>query len=110
MKKLYFLLPIFLLAACQKDFLDRVPRDSVSADVFFKTEEDLQLYTNSLLSIPSAWGLYLADQGTDNTATTGAVEIKNIMTGSPSSQNLTSGWDWERLRSINFFLDNYERA
>ena len=101
---------LVLVSGCQKDFLDRVPQDSISTEVFFKTEEDLQLYTNGLLSIPSAWGLYLADQGSDNAATTGAVEIKTIMTGNPTSQNLTSGWDWGRLRSINFFLDNYERA
>ncbi len=32
------------------------------------------------------------------------------MTGNPSSQNITSGWSWSRLRDINYFLDNYEKA
>ncbi|MCB0602309.1 MAG: hypothetical protein KDC28_13820, partial [Saprospiraceae bacterium] len=85
-KGLYISITILLIlvSACQKDFLDRVPQDSISTEVFFKTEEDLKLYTNGLLSIPNAWGLYLADQGSDNAATTGAVEIKTIMTGNPT--------------------------
>jgi hypothetical protein len=32
------------------------------------------------------------------------------MTGSPSSQTVTGGWDWSRLRNINYFLDNYNKA
>lgn len=104
------LLLFFLVCACSDDLLDRTPRNSISQENFFRTEADLELYTNGLLSMPSGYGIYLSDQSSDNAATTGAVEIKTIMTGSPSSQNLTGGWDWERLRDINFFLVNYERA
>src|SRR5690606_25163115 len=43
-------------------------------------------------------------------ATTGAVEIKAMMTGTPSSQTITGGWNWERLRDINYFLENYGKA
>ncbi|MFT3749877.1 MAG: RagB/SusD family nutrient uptake outer membrane protein [Agriterribacter sp.] len=100
---------ILLLASCKKDFMDRYPQTSVPPDLFFKSEEDLSLYINGLLTIPGR-GSYLSDQDTDDKATTGAVEIKSIMTGNPSSQNITSGWSWSRLRNINYFLDNYNKA
>ncbi|WP_257670658.1 RagB/SusD family nutrient uptake outer membrane protein [Parapedobacter tibetensis] len=112
MKKYKILILIGIAAtalSCQKDFLDRYPQTSITPDVFFNTEEDLALYINGMLSM-SNHGMYLTDQSTDNLATTAAVEMKNIMTGSPSSQTITGGWDWGRLRTINYFLENYRRA
>jgi hypothetical protein len=108
MRYLFFLPVLFL--ACSDELLDRTPRNSVSPETFFRTESDLELYTNGLLDIPSGYDIYLSDQSSDNAATTGAVEIKTIMTGNANSQNLTGGWDWERLREINYFLANYGRA
>ena len=32
------------------------------------------------------------------------------MYGSPSAENISGGWSWNRLRSINFFLSNYDKA
>ena len=98
-----------ILVSCKKDFLNRYPQTSISPQLFFKSEQDLSLYVNGLLSLPGK-GNYLADQSTDNLATTGSIEIKNIMTGTPSSKTITSGWDWGRLRDINYFLDNYGKA
>lgn len=100
---------VFLFQACEKAFLDRYPQTDFSPDVFFNTEEDLALYVNGLLSMPDRW-TYLSDQSSDNAATTGAVEIKAIMTGTPSSQTITGGWSWGRLRDINYFLENYGKA
>jgi len=112
MKRYHLLVLTGLLTtavSCKKDFLDRFPQTSVTPEVFFNTEEDLALYINGLLSM-SGHGMYLTDQSTDNLATTAAVEVKNIMTGSPSSQTITGGWDWGRIRTINYFLENYQRA
>lgn len=100
---------VILVSSCKKNFMDRFPQTSIPPNLFFKSEEDLSLYVNGLLSIPGR-GNYTSDQNTDDKATTGAVEIKSIMTGNPSSQNITSGWSWGRLRNINYFLDNYSRA
>lgn len=108
MKKItYYILAGMLIvsSACKKDFLDRYSQTTISPELFFKSEEDLSLYVNGLLSLPGT-GSYLGDQNSDNSATTGNMEIKNIMTGTPSSQSITSGWDWGRLRDINYFLDN----
>ncbi len=112
MKRYQILLMAALMVSavsCQKDFLDRYPQTSITPEVFFNTEEDLALYINGLLSMSDRY-IYRNDQSSDNAATTGAVEVKNIMTGNPSSQNVTGGWTWGRLRTINYFLENYDRA
>ncbi|REG92042.1 RagB/SusD family nutrient uptake outer membrane protein [Algoriphagus antarcticus] len=110
MKKYIVLLSAVLaITSCNDDFLDRYPQTAVAPEEFFKSEEDLELYVNGLLTMPGT-GSYQADQSSDNMATTGAIEIKNIMTGSPSSQTLTGGWNWGTLRNINYFLDNFEKA
>lgn len=110
MKKHILLLSLLIGAsACNDDFLDKYSQTRISPEVFFNNEQDLSLYINGLLSMPGA-GSYLNDQATDNATTTGAVEMKVIMTGSPSSQTITGGWDWSRLRNINYFLDNYQKA
>ncbi|RYZ16979.1 MAG: RagB/SusD family nutrient uptake outer membrane protein, partial [Sphingobacteriales bacterium] len=112
MSKYKFILAVLLLAglaSCKKDFMDRFPQTSIPPDLFFNTEEDLSLYINGLLTMPGR-GQYLGDQDTDDKATTGAVEVKSLISGSPSSQTITSGWSWSRLRNINYFLQNYSKA
>ncbi len=100
---------MMVFTSCNDDFLDRYPQTSVAPEEFFKSEEDLALYINGLLTM-SGPGSYQADQSSDNMATTGAIEIKNMLTGTPSSQTLTGGWNWDALRNINYFLDNYQKA
>jgi starch-binding outer membrane protein, SusD/RagB family len=99
-----------LLTACQDGFLNRFPNNAISEEQFFNSEEDLALYINGLISMRSAGDTYVGDEATDNAATTGAREVKTIMAGNASSQNITTGWDWSRLRDVNFFLANYQRA
>jgi hypothetical protein len=106
----YIIIGVMVISAsCKKDFLDRYPQDAISPELFFKTEEDLALYVNGFLNLATT-GEYLEDQNSDNAATTAAVEIKNIMIGSPSSQTITDGWTWNKLRDVNYFLDNYNKA
>jgi hypothetical protein len=112
MKKItsYIIIGMLIIgASCKKGFLDRYPQDEIAPDLFFKSESDLALYVNGLLSLAGA-GEYLEDQGSDNAATTGVIEIKSMMVGTPSSQTITGNWDWGRLRNINYFLDNYNKA
>ncbi|MBB2148910.1 RagB/SusD family nutrient uptake outer membrane protein [Pedobacter gandavensis] len=110
-KNIYILFALLTigLGACKKGELDRFPQNAISPNLFFNTEEDLALYVNGLLSMPDR-GTYLNDQSSDNVSTTAAVEVKNIMRGNASAQNITSGWDWSRLRNINYFLENYNKA
>lgn len=110
-KNIYVLLATIavLIAACKKGSLDRFPQTEISPSLFFNTEEDLALYVNGLLLMPNR-DSYLNDQSSDNVATTAAVEVKNIMAGNANAQNITGGWSWTRLRDINYFLENYNKA
>lgn len=118
MKNYKYIVALFALtvglSACEN--LDRFPQTEISPELFFNTEGDLSLYINGLTQLPNGGSYfatrdsYLNDQNTDNAATTGAVEMKTIMTGTPTSQNITGGWDWSRLRNVNYFLENYQKA
>jgi hypothetical protein len=105
---------LFVLTSCKKNFLDRYPQTAIPPELFFNSEQDLALYVNGLLTLPSRYDAYIAaDQNTDDKATTGFQEINAMMTTTPSSQTITTGWsqaDWKRLRDINYFLQNYNKA
>ncbi len=97
------------LAGCNDDFLERFPQTQIGTENFFNTEEDLSIYANNFYDFPG-FGEYNADAVTDNAATTGNTELKTMMVGNPSSESVTGGWDWAKLRSINLFLENYRKA
>ncbi|MEP7371895.1 MAG: RagB/SusD family nutrient uptake outer membrane protein [Chitinophagaceae bacterium] len=108
-----FLALLFPLASCKKNFLDRFPQTSIPPDLFFNSEQDLALYINGLLSLPGRDDSYYGDQNTDDKATTGYQEINSMMTTSPTAETIITGWsygDWKRLRDINYFLENYDKA
>lgn len=112
MKNYKSFIALFLVlsfTACNDDFLEVVPETSIGVENFFNTEEDLKIYINSLYSFPGV-GTYNADRATDNAATTGNTELKTMMVGSPNSTTITSGWHWGTLRSINLFLENFDKA
>lgn len=112
MKKYKVLLAIAMLAvlqSCNDDFLERYPETDISKENFFNSKEDLETYVYSLYDFPS-FEIYVADNSTDNAATTGVTEIKNMMIGSPTASNITGGWNWGHLRDINFFLENFSKA
>ncbi|MBJ6369173.1 RagB/SusD family nutrient uptake outer membrane protein [Snuella sedimenti] len=111
MKNIYGLILIVTLAfvGCSDDFLETPPQTQIVKENYFTSEEHLQLYLNGLHSL-SGYGLFLSDQGTDDMATTGAVEIKNMMVGTPTAENIGGGWSWSYLRNINFFLENFDKA
>jgi len=115
-KNMYILIAsVLFIAACKKGDLDRFPQTTISPELFFNTEADLVLYVNGLLSLPDR-NTYLSDQSSDNASTTGSVEVKNVMAGNTSAQNITTGWssavggEWYRLRNINYFLEKYSKA
>jgi len=111
MKKYIILLIAGMLASqsCNDDFLERFPETEISKENFFNSAEDLETYIYSLYDFPG-FGIYVADNSTDNAATTGSTEVKNMMIGSPSPSTITGGWDWEQLRRVNYFLENFGKA
>jgi hypothetical protein len=111
MKKYIILLTAAVLGtqSCNDDFLERFPETEISRENFFNSAEDLETYLYSLYDFPG-FNIYIADNSTDNAATTGSTEVKNMMLGTPSPSTITEGWDWRQLRRINYFLENFSKA
>lgn len=111
MKKYIILFVITLLAcqSCNDDFLERYPETSIAKENFFNSEEDLATYAYSLYDFPG-FSIYVGDLSTDNAATTGVTEIKNMMIGTPTAATVTDGWNWAPLRNINYYLENLRKA
>lgn len=112
-KELYSLATILACLAatsCNDSFMDRQPQTEIGVDSYFNTEQDLKMYCYNLYDFPN-FNNYTADAGTDNQATTDVVEVKNIMISTnPNSTTVSAGWEWDKLRTINLFLENCERA
>lgn len=118
-----------LLLGCKKDFLDRYPLDNIVDQNFWKTENDLKLYANSLYptyivgfgtdfadGTVQPWGvnvntLVYGDVITDNAAplTYSKVGTDEYITHLSAASG-SGGWNFASIRQLNFFLDNYKRA
>ncbi|GAB4016487.1 RagB/SusD family nutrient uptake outer membrane protein [Spirosoma migulaei] len=100
MKKILSLLAVAIgLAACD---LNLVPQDAISPETFFKTENDLLLYTNSFYNaLPSAEDVYNED--VDNVVKN---SLRDELQGTRVVPTSGGGWSWTPLRNINYFLAN----
>jgi len=108
MKYIYFIALVLLLVACNDDFLERYPQTEISDKNFFNNVTDLQTYSYQFYDYLGAsyW-----DRPSDNT-TIEKGSIRSLMLGNITADN-AGGWgksSWSRLRSINYFLGNYEKA
>ena len=99
---------VLVLNACNKDFLDRRPLDQVGSADYFKSPKDLetylnQFYNNTSFTIIPAFGL---DYNSDNAVTT---NFSDRLSGTRTLDN-APGISFSRVRSINYFFDNYKRV
>lgn len=112
MKKLIAFIAIISITlfytGCSDNFLDVTPKTEIGQENFFNTADDLDMYLNSLIDWPGM-GSFVIGQSDDAT-TSGNSEWMTILRSDVTSRQITGGWDWERLRDINFFLENFERA
>ena len=107
MKK-YILITLILattLVSCEEDFLERIPTTEITADGFFNTEGDLEIYTNGFYDY---FGAGVADLTTDDqTRYSEGDALATKLKGNLTVSN-AGGWSgWGTLRDINFFLENY---
>jgi hypothetical protein len=115
---IYLLIILSAFASCRKE-LEKSPFDSLTPDQAFATEQNLQLYINSLYqSVPSAQAIYgeggqsiqnyylLGNIISDNTVWD---QLNPYLSGGFTSRT-SQGWGWSDLRRINYFLDGYNKA
>ncbi|SFC55681.1 Starch-binding associating with outer membrane [Flagellimonas taeanensis] len=98
---------ILFMVGCSDDFLDKQPLSDVTADNFFLKASDLQLYTNGFYRMFPSTAIYDGDARADNIVST---TLSEEMRGARTIPTTGGGWDWENLRDINYFLENYEKC
>jgi hypothetical protein len=110
MKLNILFLSIFIAVVCGlfqscDDALEQYPNDRPSPETFFTTENELKLYTNSLLTISQITG-YLNDAPSDNIIHT---SLPDEVAGIRNAAS-TGGWSFTNLRKVNYFLDNSHKC
>lgn len=99
---LWFAFIAVLITGCKK--LDQVPEDSATRAAVFSSEKGLELYANSFYDVlPTANETHRGDDMSDYAARSQAPDF--LIAGAYSSRT-SSGWDWSKLRNINFFLES----
>lgn len=92
------------LSGCNNTFMDRYPTTSISPEAYFKSVQDLELYTNTFyLDLPANTN----DGPCDNYATYSDTHNNNdIVRGAMTPANV-GGWNgWGTLRKYNILLQN----
>ena len=109
----YFTIILFLtLNACESD-LDLFPLDQISTNDYWNNANDLKLYVNQFY--PSAFAV----QGSDRYEYIFAADIESDdmihVQEIPKLQGsrvvpATGGWSYSNIRSVNYFLANYQKC
>ncbi len=107
MKKFILILAVaaFGLSAC--DFLDREPLSDMTEDIYFKTAEDLQLFTNPLYN-------NMLDKSSFNHQSDHYIKLSltNVLHGGTyrTVPESGGGWTWTDLRRINTLLGRIDEC
>ncbi|OQP61154.1 carbohydrate-binding protein SusD [Niastella vici] len=101
-----FMATTMAFVACKKD-LDLKPFDKLSPTTAFNTEKDLQLYANSFYKIlPTGNDIVRGDALSDYLVGS----TPNTYLYGTFSSTLATGWKWDSLRNVNYFLEHYQQA
>lgn len=93
------LLSFLMLNSCE-DGLTRIPKTKLSPDTYFRTAEEMELFTNRFYSIFSSIETYTERHADDITSTS----LSNYQRGTRTATN--ASWSFSNLRHINYFLEN----
>lgn len=97
---------VTMLSGCNDSFLERYPKDQLTSQTFWISENDLSTYTSILYTyIPDHNDVLWGDEVSDNMA---PAKYNEKAAGLHLAS--TGTWDWEYLRKCNFFLDNYGKT
>ncbi|MEN6455758.1 MAG: RagB/SusD family nutrient uptake outer membrane protein [Prolixibacteraceae bacterium] len=108
MKKILYIIFAFsslFITSCNDSFLDRVPETSITEANFFKSDADLELYSNNFYSFyyPSTL-VIMNDNPSDNVVRNNTTDgIYRYMSGAISSENIGQ-WNWNDIRQVNFMI------
>lgn len=115
MKKylLIFLLGLCtLLSGCRNELLDQKPQDKITDEQFFKTANDLYIYSVKwytwFFTVYADWNKGPLDLDITSDIMVGQ-HLSSYLNGTDAIpvQSGWGNWDWSQLRDINYFLEYY---
>lgn len=109
---IYIILLAIVLSSCSDKFLDREPLDAVSADVYWKTPADLEMYVNQYYTVfpnETRNDMNLLDGNSDNLILVGFNSTLGGTRIVPASGGVWSS-AWTSIRSLNYFIQNYKKV
>mgnify|MGYP002773666460 FL=1 len=108
MKKIFNILGATLMlvsfTSCDS-LLDMSPEDTMSPDTYFGSTKELKLWTDGFYSQLENADDVIGINADDNIDT----ELGATLLGQRSAAD-ESGWNWDKLRSINYYLQNSNRC
>lgn len=108
---IWILLTGVLLSACNKDYLNTVPKDRLDATKFFNNAKDLEVYTNSFYTQLPDYHLYDASYGETSDDIVPLIMADRIKgTRIVPVASGSGDWAWSDLRTINYFLTHYQKC
>lgn len=101
MKKAYLILGFLVSIFMNSCDLTRLPEDTISPQMFFSSENELELWTNYFYNQFEDAETIASQSADDNINNS----LSDLMMGlrSPFDEN---GWKWSMLRSINYYLQH----
>ncbi|MEQ7801350.1 RagB/SusD family nutrient uptake outer membrane protein [Pedobacter sp. ASV1-7] len=114
MKKIFYILSIFLLSACNKGFLDVVSPDEIVNESFWNNEEQLVLALNTCYNSLRNINLIEEEMQGDNSLYPTSAQRRLVGSGTFATDLglINSEWvgDYAGIRRCNVFLENYNKA
>ena len=112
---LYICIGVFLMS-CSDDYLTREPLDKITDVNLSYTADECRLYVNQYY--PRFWGsptsyIYHNDLGSDNLLSWSYSNNPDLIKDYRQVPESGGGWsvsEWERIRSVNFLIDNYHKS
>ncbi|QDH80975.1 RagB/SusD family nutrient uptake outer membrane protein [Echinicola soli] len=103
-KKLFGSIALASVVAAGCAELDQYPEATTSKSAVFNSENGLNLYANSFYNaLPTARNIHSGDEMADYAART---QVPDFIRPGNFNPSQSSGWNWEDLRNINYFLEN----
>lgn len=105
-----------LTVSCSKEYLDKPPLTKISNEVYWKTSNDLENYVIKFYSAFPAFntvGSYMGLIGWDGTRGSDlqiSSSPSTIWDGTRSPVTSGGEWQWENIRDINIFFQNYSKC
>ena len=91
------------------DVTDVSPRDSITDESFWNTTSDLRQYALGFYGNLSSPSESLDNRSDDRLPSSPDQWLFNEWTV-PSTANDNSGWTWENIRNLNYFMSRYDRV